>query len=157
MKDITFVFSVGLILVLGIATLDRSIEKLSLSAATQSGHNLPGFLSSYKAARAAVSGNDRLIVVVFGQSGEELTERFKDEVLLSSHVNAVKELFVWAYIDTSQSVNRETLQKFNIKHTPITCVMDSQGRELARMRGFIQTHAFIGRLAKCLPETARRG
>ncbi len=155
MKDITFVFSVGLILVLGITSLDLAIEKLTLSAATQAEHNLPGFLSSYKAAQAATSNDERPIVLIFGSSGDTQTELFKDQVLRSSNVHSIKELFIWSYIDINQSVHKETVRQFSVKTTPTICVVDQSGLEVSRLQGFTPAHVLIGQLAKCLPKTGR--
>ena len=150
MKDITFVFSVVLMLVLGIASLDQAVEKLSLSAATNAGHQLPGFYSSYQAAIAAASNDDRPIVLVFGRSEDLATEEFKQQVLRSSNVQSVKEHFIWAFIDIEQSVHQETAKRFHIKTTPSVCVVDRTGRELTRLSGSTPAHALIGRLALCL-------
>ena len=150
MKDITFVFSVVLMLVLGIDSLDQAIEKLSLSAATQAGHQLPGFYSSHQAALASASEDDRPIVLVFGRSGDLATEDFKNQVLRSSNVQSVKEHFIWAFIDIEQSVHQETAKRFHIKSTPSVCVVDRTGRELTRLSGSTPAHALIGRLAVCL-------
>ncbi len=150
MKDIAFIFSIGLVLVLGITSLDRAIEKITVSAARQAGHGLPGFLSSYETALAASRGGETPVVLVFGRAGEEATERLKDEVLRSSNVNAIKERFVWAYIEAGQDLHRSAVTRFGVGKTPLTCVVDGRGNELRRIEGYQPAHAYAAQLIRCL-------
>lgn len=154
MKDIAFIFSVCLVLVLGLTSLDRVVDKVSASASRQAGHGLAGFFSSYEAALAAARDGERPVVLVFGRPGEAETERFKDEVLRSSQVSAVMERFVWAFIDAERDFNRSVVSRFDAGEAPLlTCLLDGTGRELRRTEGFLPAHAFLAELARCLTQT----
>ncbi len=151
MKDIAFVFSICLILILGITSLDRAVDKISAEASHQAGQGLAGFFRSYEAALMAAREEGLPVVLVIGRTGEEQTERFKDEVLRSSQVQAVMERFAWAFIDAGQDLQRTTLERFGAKQTTLlTCMVDETGRELRRMEGFLPTHAFLAELARGL-------
>ncbi len=148
MKDIAFIFSIGLVLILGITSLDRALEKIAESAAYNGGQNLPGFLHSPTAALVHARTENLPAVLVFGRRGEGASERFKEEVLRSSNVNAVKNNFVWAYVDAGQDMNSETLKRYQIKRTPVICVVDGQGQELRRIEGGRPAHELVAELAR---------
>jgi hypothetical protein len=155
MKDITLLFSIGLALVLGITSLDRTIEKISSSAANQSTLGLPGFYSSLETASAYARSQGQPIVLVFGQTGEPSSQRLKSDVLVSSNVNAIKEQFVWAWIDVDQDRHRLLRSRYNVTKAPVTCVVDALGRELGRIQGSLPSHHYVKQIQACLDHPSR--
>ena len=159
MKDVTLLFCTGLTIVLGLTSLDRTLHLISSSAASNATHGLPGFYSSFETALNAARTQDKLMVLVFGRASDPDTSRLKSEVLLSSNVNAVKEQFVWAYIDMDQPHQQFTVQRFAVKTSPHTCLVTTDGEAMTRLSGTTPAYFFVQQLtlaAKKAPNAPSR-
>lgn len=150
MKDITLLFCLALAIVLGITTLDQTLDRISDDAARRACHDLPGFYSSLETATAAAQQDQKPLAVVFGRRDDPTTQKLKSDVLNSSVVNAIKDRFVWAYIDLDQEHNQSNSSRFEIFDTPVTCVLDQQGRTIQRIHGSSVPYLYVRQLQRSL-------
>jgi thioredoxin-related protein len=150
MKDITLLFCLALAIVLGITTLDQTLDRISDDAARRACHDLPGFYSSLETATSAAQQAQKPLAVVFGRREDPTTQKLKSDVLNSSVVNAIKDRFVWAYIDLDHENNRSNSSRFEIFDTPVTCVLDQQGRTVQRIHGASVPYLYVRQLQRSL-------
>lgn len=151
MKDITLLFSVSLALVLGVLTLDRGLDRVSDDAARRASLDLPGFYTSIETALSSARHEDKPLVLVFGRQGHPDTAKFKSDILSSSTVNAIKESFVWAYLDLEQPRHQAAASQFDIFDTPVTCVLDPEGNVLQRVNGISSAYLFAKQIQRSIP------
>lgn len=154
MKDITLVFCLCLALVLSVISLDHALDRVSKDAAQRASHDLPGFYTSLEAAFALARESDKPLIVVFGRRDDAPTQKLKSEVLTSSAVNAIKERFVWAYLDVDQERNQPHIVKYDVFDTPATCILDENGRATDRIQGHTMPYLYARQLQRALSSTA---
>lgn len=146
MKDITLLFCLALAIVLSVTTLDQTLNRISSDAAQRASHDLPGFYTSLVTATTAAQQSKKPLVVVFGRREDPKTQKLKADILNSSVVNAVKDRFVWAYLDLDQEHNKAHSSKFDIFDIPVTCVINQNGKTVQRIQGTSIPHLYVRQL-----------
>jgi hypothetical protein len=156
MKDITLLFCLALAIVLGVTSLDQTLDRISDDAARRACHDLPGFYTSIETATAAAHQEGKPLAIVFGRREDPKTKKLKSDVLNSSVVNAVKGQFVWAYLDLDLEHNKLNSSRFDIFDIPVTCVVNQQGRTIQHIQGTFIPHLFVRQLQRAInPPTPR--
>lgn len=150
MKDITLLFCLALAIVLGVTSLDQTLERISDDAARRACHDLPGFYTSFETATAASQRERKPLAIVFGRSDELKTQKLKTDVLNSSVVSAIKDQFVWAYLNLDQKHNEPSASRFDIFDVPVTCVVNQQGRTIQHIQGTFVPHLFVRQLQRAI-------
>jgi hypothetical protein len=153
MKDITLLFSIALVLVLGLTTLDGGLEKMRTSMAANATIGLPGFYASHQTALLLARHEKKPTVLVFGRPTDPACQAFKSQVLLSAEVHAIKDQFIWAFIDADQPANAGLLQTHGVTLFPDTCVLDQRDLEIKRIHGKCGTYEFTTHLREVLDLT----
>jgi len=154
MKDITLFFSIALVLILGLTSLDGGLEKIRTSMATNATIGLPGFYASHHTAMLLARHEKKPVVLVFGRPTDEACQAFKSQVLLSSDVQAIKDRFIWAFIDADQPANAGTLQTYGVTLFPDTCVLDQREFEIKRIHGSCTAYEFASHLREVIELTS---
>ena len=150
MKDITLLFCLALALLLGVTSLDQTLNRISDDAARRASHDLPGFYTSIETATAAAQQARKPLVIVFGRREDPKTQKLKTDVLNSSVVNAIKDSFVWAYLDLDQEHNKANSSRFDIFDIPVTCVINQQGKIVQRIQGTFVPHLYVRQLQRTI-------
>lgn len=153
MKDITLLFSLALVLVLGLTTLDGGLDKVRSTMAANATIGLPGFYASHDTAVLLAHHEKKPIVLVFGRPSDPECQIFKSQVLLSSDVQAIKDRFIWAFIDADQPANAGTIQQFGVTIFPDTCVLDKSKTEIKRIHGSCAAHEYAAHLREIIALT----
>lgn len=153
MKDITLLFSLAVVLVLGLTTLDGGLEKVRTSFAVNATIGLPGFCASHETATLLAHHEKKPIVLVFGSPTNPECQEFKSQVLLSSDIQAIKDRFIWAFIDADQPANAGTIQLYGVTIFPDTCVLDQRKVNVKRIHGSCPAHEFASHLREVLALT----
>jgi thioredoxin-like negative regulator of GroEL len=150
MKDITLLFCLALAIVLGVTSLDQTLDRISDDAARRACHDLPGFYTSIETATAAAQQESKPLAIVFGRREDPKTKKLKSDVLNSSVVNAVKGQFVWAYLDLDLEHNKLNSSRFDIFDIPVTCVVNQQGKTIQHIQGTFVPHLYVRQLQRTI-------
>jgi thioredoxin-related protein len=150
MKDIILLFCLALAIILGVTTLDQTLNRISDDAARHASHDLPGFYTSLESATTAAQQASKPLAVVFGRREDPKTQQLKKDVLNSSVVNAIKDRFIWAFIDIDQEHNKSHSTRFDIFDIPVTCVIDQQGKTVQRIQGHSAPYFYVRQLQRTI-------
>ncbi len=148
MKDITLLFCLALAIVLGVTSLDQTLDRISDDAARRACHDLPGFYTSIETATTAAQQQRKPLAIVFGRREDPKTQKLKHDVLNSSVVNAIKDQFVWAYLDLDLEHNKPNTSRFDIFDIPATCVVNQQGKTIQHIQGTFVPHLYVRQLQR---------
>ena len=124
---------------------------LAILAAAVAGPGLPAgspsFLCSYDSAMAGAKASGKPAVLIFSAHWCPPCQMMKKEVYPSAEVAAVKDKFVWAYLDVDQPGTREAAEKFQVRGIPAIFVVSPSGRQLSQQVGGSDAATFARMLA----------
>ena len=141
MKYLALFFGILVLAVLYVLS-DGGGEDSSLSPAGS-----PSFLSSYDSAMASAKAAGKPAVLVFSAHWCPPCQMMKKEVYPSSEVAAVKDKFVWAYLDVDQPGTRAAAEKFQVRGIPAIFVVSPAGKQLGQQIGGSDAATFARMLA----------
>jgi hypothetical protein len=154
MKDITLLFCIALLLVLGLTSLDGGLEKARSQMAANATIGLPGFYATHATARSLAQQEPKPIVLVFGRPADPVCQAFKTNVLLSSDVQAIRERFIWVFVDADQPINAGTIQTFEAITFPTCRVLNERDQVVSRPPTDRSTYDFARELRQLIAQPA---
>ncbi len=141
MKHYVTLALIALGLWLGIKQLDSGGSKSGVPA---------GFLTSYEVALARGKMTNKPVVVVFSADWCPPCRQMKEQVYPSSQVAALKDQFVWAYLDVDQVSNRSAAVKHGVQGIPHVQFLRPDGGDLGKLVGGTSARAFASQLNSVL-------
>lgn len=146
MKNLVTLALIALGLWFVLQKLDTGI---SSSAASSSGAP-SGFLTSYESALTRGKMTNKPVVVVFSANWCPPCRQMKEQVYPSSQVAALKDQFVWAYLDVDQTSNRPAASKHRVQGIPHIQFLHPDGKDLGKLVGGTSATAFASQLKSVL-------
>ncbi len=110
----------------------------------------PKFLTSYDAAIAAATAQNKPVVMVFSAVWCPPCQVMKKSVYPSKEVTPLHDKFVWAYLDTDVESNAAAAQKHGVSGIPHIEFLSPQGKSLGNQVGSTSPAEFAGTLEKIL-------
>lgn len=136
------------LIALGLWFVVKKIETGSQSPASSGAPS--GFLTSYELAIAKGKTTGKPVVVVFSASWCPPCRQMKEQVYPSSQVAALKDQFVWAYLDIDQTSNRNAAIKHSVRGIPHVQFLRPDGKDLGKIVGGTSATAFASQLQSVL-------
>jgi thiol:disulfide interchange protein len=93
------------------------------------------------------------LVVDFGAEWCSWCKKLEKETFPAPEVQALKDKFVWARIDTD--VAPEPARQYKVEGLPTILVLDSNGKELARNAGFLPPEKMVAFLNEALAKAPK--
>jgi len=149
MKNFITLVLIGLGLWLVLKKLDTGFSN---SSGSSSGAPA-GFLTNYEAALARSKMTNKPVVVVFSASWCPPCRQMNEQVYPSTQVAALKDQFVWAYLDVDQTSNRSAAAKHNVQGIPHVQFLRPDGKDLGKLVGGTSATAFATQLKSVLAST----
>lgn len=126
------------------------LKQLESSSGTSKGSAPSGFLSNYDVALTRAKASNKPIVVIFSADWCPPCRQMKKEVYPSSQVAALKDQFVWAYLDVDQPSNRSAAAKHQVQGIPHIQFLKPNGGDLGKVVGGTSASAFASQLKSVL-------
>jgi thiol:disulfide interchange protein len=143
MKNFTTLVLIALGLWFGLKQLESS------SGSSKSG-TISGFLTHYDVALTRAKTTNKPVIVIFSADWCPPCRQMKKEVYPSPQVAALKDQFVWAYLDIDQPSNRSAAAKHSVQGIPHIQFLNPNGRDLGKVVGGTSASAFASQLKSVL-------
>jgi len=100
-----------------------------------------------KSALSMSKESKKNVVAMFTTSWCGSCQYMKRDVLPSSAVQAESGRFIWIFLDGDDPVNEAAMRQYGVDCYPTFCILNENGRELAKQEGASSPRSFAGFLA----------
>jgi thiol-disulfide isomerase/thioredoxin len=108
---------------------------------------MPAFESSYESAMASAKATGKPAIIVFSAPWCPPCQMMKKEVYPSAEVAAVKDQFVWAYLDVDLPQTQASAAKYGVKGIPAIYIVNSSEKTISQRVGGVSAQEFAAWLS----------
>ena len=128
-----------IVLVVAMLTLTSAVYALDFDGSQISGLNVT---TDIEGAFSESQAQNKTLAIIFDQDNCVYCEMFKDDVLSNRDVqNELNEHYIVLFVDINK--NPDIATKYNVYGTPTTQFLDSNGKEIYKVEGYVTGDEFL--------------